>query len=52
MMPKMMEGLDPEEREQMKKQMEMQQDPSKMLGSLFGLGDEDNESPRKTKKNK
>ena len=34
-MPKMMEGLDPEEKAQMKKQMEMQQDPSKMLSSLW-----------------
>jgi ER membrane protein complex subunit 7 len=35
-MPKMMEGLDPEERERMQKQMEMQQNPTKMLGELFG----------------
>lgn len=35
-MPKMMEGLDPEEREQMRQQMEMQQDPTKMLSSFFG----------------
>ena len=40
LMPKMMEGLEPEERERMKRQMEMQQDPSKMLGQLFGGGDE------------
>lgn len=35
-MPKMMEGLEPEERERMQKQMAMQQNPSAMLGELFG----------------
>jgi hypothetical protein len=30
MMPKMMENLDPEQKEQMQRQMEMQQDPSKV----------------------
>ena len=30
MMPKMMENLDPEQQEQMKRQLEMQQDPSKV----------------------
>lgn len=44
MMPKMMEGLDPEQKEQMQRQMAMQQDPSKMLTSLFkditGTGEE------------
>ena len=34
-MPKMMEGMDPEERAKMQKQMEMQQNPTKMLGELF-----------------
>jgi ER membrane protein complex subunit 7 len=34
-MPTMMEGLDPEEKARMKKQMEMQQDPSKMISSLW-----------------
>jgi ER membrane protein complex subunit 7 len=34
-MPQMMEGLDPEEKARMKKQMEMQQDPSKMISSLW-----------------
>jgi hypothetical protein len=29
-MPKMMEGLDPEQKEQMQRQLEMQQDPSKV----------------------
>jgi ER membrane protein complex subunit 7 len=35
-LPKMMEGMEPEEKEQMKKQMEMQKDPTKMLGQLWG----------------
>ena len=39
LMPKMMEGLDPEQKEQMQKQMELQQDPTKVrekvLSSLF-----------------
>lgn len=35
-MPQMMGNLDPEQKEQMKKQMEMQQDPSKMLSQLWG----------------
>ena len=30
MMPKMMEGLDPEQKDQMQRQMAMQQDPSKV----------------------
>jgi len=44
LMPKMMEGLDPEQKEQMQKQMAMQQDPSKMLTQMFqdmtGTGEE------------
>eukprot|EP00591_Stephanopyxis_turris_P007465 CAMPEP_0195511760 /NCGR_PEP_ID=MMETSP0794_2-20130614/3972_1 /TAXON_ID=515487 /ORGANISM="Stephanopyxis turris, Strain CCMP 815" /LENGTH=229 /DNA_ID=CAMNT_0040639417 /DNA_START=95 /DNA_END=784 /DNA_ORIENTATION=+ len=36
MMPKMMENLDPEQKEQMQKQMEMQSDPQKMLSQLWG----------------
>lgn len=32
LMPKMMEGLDPEQKEQMQRQMAMQQDPSKVSG--------------------
>ncbi|KAL7513634.1 hypothetical protein ACHAXN_013005 [Cyclotella atomus] len=36
MMPKMMENLDPEQKEQMQRQLEMQQDPSKMLSSMWG----------------
>ncbi len=48
-MPKMMESLDPEEREQMKKQMELQKDPSKMLGQLFSgmTGTEEIQSKKK-----
>ena len=33
LMPKMMEGLDPEQKEQMQRQLEMQQDPSKVSSS-------------------
>mmetsp|Transcript_24798 Transcript_24798/g.59819 ORF Transcript_24798/g.59819 Transcript_24798/m.59819 type:complete len:255 (-) Transcript_24798:410-1174(-) len=44
LMPKMMEGLDPDQKEQMQKQMAMQQDPSKMLTQMFqdmtGTGEE------------
>ncbi|GMI38298.1 hypothetical protein TeGR_g9300 [Tetraparma gracilis] len=40
-MPKMMEGMDPEQRAQMAKQMEMQSDPSKMFESLFNGDDDD-----------
>jgi len=36
MMPKMMEGLDDEQKEQMQRQMEMQSDPSKMFNQLWG----------------
>lgn len=35
-MPKMMEGLDPEEKEQMRKQMKAQQNPTEMLSQLWG----------------
>lgn len=35
MMPKMMEGLDPEEKARLKEQMASQQDPSKMMSNLF-----------------
>ena len=37
-MPKMMENLDPEEQERMRAQMEMQKDPTKLLSTLFGMG--------------
>lgn len=36
MMPSMMQNLDPEQKEQMKKQMELQQDPTKMLSQMWG----------------
>lgn len=48
-MPYMMEGLDEEQKEQMKKQMEVQQDPSKMINSLFGVPDA-NDAAKKAKK--
>jgi len=35
-MPKMMEGLDPEEKEQMRKQMKAQQNPTQMLSQMWG----------------
>ena len=45
LMPKMMEDMDPEQKEMMQKQMEFQQDPSKMLSSMLkgltGAEDED-----------
>lgn len=37
-MPKMMEGLDPEEKEQMRKQMQAQSNPTEMLSNMFGGG--------------
>ena len=40
LMPKMMENLEPEEKEKMRAQMELQKDPAKMLSQLFGLGEE------------
>jgi len=52
-MPKMMEGLEPEERERMKKQMEMQQNPTAMLGELFsGFSGEPEASDSKSGKKK
>ena len=51
MMPKMMEGLDPEEKAKMKEQMKNQQDPSQMLSQMWGeiTGGAEEEAP-KTKK--
>jgi hypothetical protein len=53
-MPKMMEGLEPEDKERMKQQMEMQKDPTKMFGQLWGdltgPGEEEKSKPRKIKK--
>lgn len=52
-MPKMMEGLEPEERERMQKQMEMQQNPTKMIGELFGgMGGGEPEPETKSKQRK
>ena len=52
LMPKMMEGMDPEEKELMRKQMEMQKNPtqmfSEMMGGLTGTGEE--EQTKQTKK--
>ena len=50
-MPKMMEGLEPEERERMQRQMEMQQNPSAMIGELFsGFTGPDPDEPKSGKK--
>jgi len=37
-MPKLMEGLDPEEKEQMRKQMKAQSNPTEMLSQMFSMG--------------
>ncbi len=47
MMPKMMEGMDPEQKEQMAKQMQMQSDPSMMWNELFGGGGDDEDGSGK-----
>mmetsp|Transcript_9251 Transcript_9251/g.9943 ORF Transcript_9251/g.9943 Transcript_9251/m.9943 type:complete len:223 (+) Transcript_9251:73-741(+) len=56
LMPKMMEGLEPEEKARMKEQMKNQQDPSQMLtkmwGEITGGGEEEESSPLKTKKDR
>ena len=36
-MPKMMEGMDPEQKEQMQRQMEMQQDPTKVTYKILEI---------------
>lgn len=36
LMPKMMEGLDPEEKARMRQQMEAQKDPTQMFSQMFG----------------
>uniref|UniRef100_A0A7S1BVI9 ER membrane protein complex subunit 7 beta-sandwich domain-containing protein n=1 Tax=Corethron hystrix TaxID=216773 RepID=A0A7S1BVI9_9STRA len=53
LMPKMMENMDPEEREIMQKQMAAQGDPAKMLGNLWvdlksdlGVGNEKNQGTK------
>lgn len=55
LMPKMMENLEPEERERMQKQMQDQQDPTKMLSNLWndmsgGNAAEQEGKPKKIKK--
>lgn len=53
LMPKMMENMDPEEREQMRAQMEMQKDPTKLISSMFGVGEQEVVKPvRKDKRAK
>jgi hypothetical protein len=50
MMPKMMEGLDPEEKAKLKEQMANQQDPTKMLSSMFeGITGGEEAKPKKIK---
>lgn len=51
-MPKMMEGLEPEERERMQKQMASQQDPTKMLSNLWSDLQGGGQEPEKTIKKK
>ena len=51
MMPKMMEGLDPEEKARMKQQMEAQKDPTKMLSQMWGeLSGQQEEDPAKARR--
>ena len=51
LMPKMMEGLDPEEKARMKKQMEAQQDPTKMFSQMWGdITGQQEEDPGKTRR--
>jgi len=49
--PKMMEGMEPEEKEKMKKQMEMQKDPAKMLSQLWGEMTSPEPEPETSKNN-
>jgi hypothetical protein len=54
LMPKMMEGLDPEEKARMKQQMEAQKDPtqmfSQMWGEITGSGDDQLQQSGMTRK--
>ena len=52
LMPKMMENLDPEEQEQMRKQMEMQKDPTKLLSNMFGMGEAQEKTIKPVKRGK
>lgn len=50
-MPKMMEGMDPEEKARMKQQMEAQQDPTKMFSQMFaGITGAEEEDPSKKRR--
>jgi hypothetical protein len=51
LMPKMMEGMDPEEKAKMREQMENQSDPTKMLSSMWGdLTGAQDEDPGKARR--
>lgn len=50
LMPKMMDNLEPEEKEKMRAQMELQKDPTKMLSQLFGMGEEEPAKPARRHK--
>ena len=50
MMPKMMDGMDDEQKEAMQKQMAMQSDPQAMLAELFGGGGDDDEAEKSNSK--
>lgn len=51
LMPKMMEGLDPEEKARMKQQMEAQKDPTKMLSQMWGgITGAEEEDPAKARR--
>lgn len=50
-MPKLMEGLDPEEKEQMRKQMQAQSNPTEMLSQMFNMGgDSSSTDPAKSRR--
>lgn len=54
LMPKMMENLDPEEKQRMQQQMEMQKDPTKMFSQIWGDitgGDQEPAGSKGKKKN-
>lgn len=53
LMPRLMEGLDPEEKARMREQMAAQQDPNKMLSNLFQgfTGETEEPAPRRKIKN-
>mmetsp|Transcript_115165 Transcript_115165/g.332684 ORF Transcript_115165/g.332684 Transcript_115165/m.332684 type:complete len:214 (-) Transcript_115165:7-648(-) len=49
-MPKLMEGLDPEEKEQMRKQMAAQSNPTEMLSQMFNMGGDNAADAGKTRR--